>query len=69
LPPYSPIDSEIAPMTRPSQVIGEPLKPGPRPVRSTAGPETLKRMRGACAAGSPPMTSMTSTANVLIAVP
>ena len=50
LPPYAPIVSVIAPMIRgvpsaPGQVIGEPEKPGPTPVSSTAGPETVTRMR------------------------
>src|SRR5688572_27347296 len=51
-PPYSPTVSEIAPMLRPTpsapgQMTGEPEKPGPRPVASTAGPETRTRIRAA----------------------
>jgi hypothetical protein len=68
-PPYSPIASEIAPAIRPPHVIGDPEKPGPRPVRSIATPDARKRMRGASAPRSPAMTSRTCTSNVLTAVP
>ncbi len=49
--PYSPRPSEIAPALRPSQITGEPEKPGPIPVESTAGPETRMRMREPAQAG------------------
>ena len=74
LPPYSPIDSEIAPTTRGTpaasgQVIGEPEKPGPTPVASTAGPDTETRIRGPIWAGSPSTTSSTSALKVRTSVP
>jgi hypothetical protein len=67
--PYSPMPSEIAPALRPPHRIGEPEKPGPTPVESTAGPETRMRMRGPPAAGSSAITSITSTLKLAIAVP
>ena len=72
-PPYSPIVSEIAPMLRatPSasgQWIGEPEKPGPSPVASTAGPETRTMIR-ATPARPRSTTSTTSTPNDEISRP
>ena len=67
--PYSPIASEIAPALRPSQRIGEPEKPGPTPVASTAGPDTRTSMRGPLRPDSAAITSMISTSNDEIAVP
>jgi hypothetical protein len=71
-PPNSPIVSEIAPAVRatpssPEHRTGEPEKPGPRPVASTAGPETRTRIRAL--RGSVPMTSRISTANRDTCVP
>ena len=72
-PPYSPTLSEIAPALRrppvPGQRIGEPEKPGPMPVASTAGPEVRTRMRGPLSPAWVPITSRTSTSNCEIVVP
>jgi hypothetical protein len=43
--PYSPMPCDNAPALRPSQMIGEPEKPGPIPVASTAGPDTRTSRR------------------------
>ena len=67
--PYSPMPSEIAPALRPPHRIGDPEKPGPTPVASTAGPETRMRMRAPPTAGSSAITSITSTSKAVIAVP
>ena len=50
LPPYEPTVSEIAPAIRctpsaPGQMTGEPEKPGPTPVASTAAPDSVTRIR------------------------
>ena len=50
-------------------MIGEPEKPGPTPVASTAGPETRTSSRAPPAAGSSAITSSTSALNEEISVP
>ena len=67
--PYSPSPSEIAPALRPSQITGEPENPGPIPVSSTAGPDTLIRMRGPLSPASGAITSRISTSKDEIVVP
>ncbi len=72
--PYSPTDSEMAPMFRRTpfasrHMTGEPEKPSAMPVASTAGPEARTRMRGPPRPVWPPITSMTSTSNCEICVP
>ena len=72
--PYSPMLSEIAPALRrtppaPGHRIGEPEKPGPIPVASTAGPDARTRIRGPESPACAPITSITSTSNCEIAVP
>ena len=74
LPPYSPIASEMAPITRGTpaasgQLTGEPEKPGPMPVSSTAAPLARTRMRGSSVDGSPLTTSSTSTSKRAMSVP
>jgi hypothetical protein len=49
--------------------MGEPEKPGPTPVESTAGPETRTRIRGSPTLGSPSTTSSTSTSKEAMSVP
>ena len=60
---------EIAPALRPSQITGEPEKPGPMPVSSTAGPDTRIRMRGPLNPASGAITSRISTSKDEIVVP
>ena len=72
--PYSPTLSEIAPALRRTPPgararIGEPEKPGPMPVASTAGPDARTRMRGPLSPAWVPITSRTSTSNCEIVVP
>ena len=49
--------------------IGEPEKPGPTPLASTAGPDTRTRIRGPVSPVSPAITSRTSTPKEEISVP
>ena len=51
------------------QKIGEPEKPGPMPVASTAGPETSIRIRAPPPVAPPSTTSSTWTAKALMSVP
>jgi hypothetical protein len=72
--PNAPIVSEIAPAilgtpSGPGQVTGEPEKPGPIPVASTAGPETVSRIRAAAGSEPPERTSSTRASKVAISVP
>src|SRR5829696_5969110 len=50
-------------------MIGEPEKPGPTPVASTAAPETRTSSLAPPAAGSSAITSRTSALNEEISVP
>ena len=72
--PYSFTVSEIAPAVRRTPApsghrIGEPEKPKPMPVASTAGPDARTRIFGSLDEASPATTSITSTSNEEIAVP
>ncbi len=72
--PYSLTVSEIAPAVRRTpaesgQRMGEPEKPKPIPVASTAGPEARTRILGVSEEASPATTSITSTLKDEIAVP
>ena len=73
-PPYSPTLSEIAAAVRGAtapagQRMGEPEKPGPMPVASTAGPDTRTSRRGPLRPAWAPITSRISTSNCAIWVP
>src|SRR5215213_1635303 len=50
-------------------MIGDPEKPGPTPVASTAGPDTRTSSRAPPAAGSSAITSSTSALNEEMSVP
>ena len=59
----------MAPALRPSQKSGEPEKPGPMPVESTAGPETRTSSRGPLRPASAAITSTISTSKEAGSVP